>query len=203
MIRAHDRKQRASSSDQGATVPRAPSWSGCAVRNQAHYAHQSPLSSVGMSPMVASAAFLAPAVPIPRTTLIGREAELAAARAFLLDEAVPLLTLSGPGGVGKTRLALAIAQNVAGRFVDGIAWVDLAPLTEAVLLPTTVASALGLPPSAGSPVEEQLAGSLRARHTLLLLDNCEHVVEETANLVGYLLSRCPALQMLATSRARL
>jgi non-specific serine/threonine protein kinase len=146
---------------------------------------------------------LAGEVPIPRTRLIGRDAERAAARASLLEENVALLTLTGPGGVGKTRLALAIAQDVATRFADGIAWVDLSPLRDPALLPGTVSAALGLAPSAGSSLEEQLAGHLGARQTLLLLDNCEHVLEETAELVGYLLPRSPAMQVLATSRAPL
>jgi predicted ATPase len=146
---------------------------------------------------------LAGEVPIPRTRLIGREAERTSARMVLLEDAAPLLTLTGPGGVGKTRLALAIAQDVATRFADGIAWVDLAPLRDPALLSSAVAAALGLTPSAGSPVDEQLATHLRARQTLLLLDNCEHVLNETADLVGYLLSRSPAVQVLATSRAHL
>ncbi|MCD6057315.1 MAG: hypothetical protein K0R44_454 [Thermomicrobiales bacterium] len=146
---------------------------------------------------------LAGEVPITRTRLIGRDAERAAARASLLEENVALLTLTGPGGVGKTRLALAIAQDVATRFADGIAWVDLSPLRDPALLPATVSAALGLAPSAGSSLEEQLAGHLGARQTLLLLDNCEHVLEETADLVGYLLPRSPAMQVLATSRAPL
>ncbi len=146
---------------------------------------------------------LAGELPIPRTRLIGREAERAAARASLLEENDALLTLTGPGGVGKTRLALAIAHDLTSRFADGIAWIDLAPLRDPALLSGTVAEALGLGPPAGSAVKQQLAGYLRSRQTLLLLDNCEHVLEETADLIGYLLSRSPAMQVLATSRAHL
>ena len=142
-------------------------------------------------------------MPIPRTRLIGRESERASARTLLLEDAVPLLTLTGPGGVGKTRLSLAIAQDVAARFADGVVWVDLAPLRDPALMASAIVSALGLSPAAGVAVVEQLAAHLHTRQTLLLLDNCEHVLDETADLVGCLLSRAPALQVLATSRATL
>ena len=142
-------------------------------------------------------------LPVPRTRLIGRKVERATARALLLDEAGPLLTLTGPGGSGKTRLALAIAGDVADGFADGVVWVDLAPLADPALVPATVARALGIVPVAGLPLEEQLERELRPRQTLLLLDNCEHLVEAASDLTADLLHSCPAVQVLATSRAPL
>lgn len=142
-------------------------------------------------------------LPTPRTRIIGREQERTAARAFLLDEAVPLLTLVGPGGVGKTRLALAIAHDVAGSFTDGVVWVDLASVMDHSLAPHAVMSALELAPRADEQLADQLVRALRPRQTLLLLDNCEHLLAGVAELVATLLGRCPALQVLATSRAPL
>lgn len=154
------------------------------------------MATPGSSPLRGS-------LPVSRTRLIGREAERAAASALVLNDAVPLLTLTGPGGVGKTHLALAIAADVSSHFDDGVIWVDLAPLADAALVPAAVAAALGvIPTSLESPVDD-LVRALHARQTLLLLDNCEHLLVSAADLVASLLPRCPALQMLATSRAPL
>jgi non-specific serine/threonine protein kinase len=154
--------------------------------------------------VIASAASpLLESLPIPRTRLIGRQSERATARALLLDEAVPLLTLTGPGGVGKTRLALTVARDVADRFADGVVWVDLAPLRDADLVPVTVAGALGIVPAPDRPVLGDLTHHLRPQQTLLVLDNCEHLLAGIAALVAPLLASCPALQFLAASRAPL
>ncbi len=154
--------------------------------------------------MVASTAALQlGSPPIPRTQLIGRETERETARALLLEDAVPLLTLTGPGGVGKTRLALAVAEDVAGAFAEGVIWVDLAPLSNPTHVPSTVASALGIAQASDDPIEAQLARYLRSRQLLLLIDNCEHLLEGVAGLVAPLLATCPALQILATSRSPL
>ncbi|MGH2616842.1 MAG: hypothetical protein ACRDJC_16525 [Thermomicrobiales bacterium] len=105
--------------------------------------------------------------------------------------------------MGKTRLALAIAGDVAAHFADGVLWVDLAPLADPALVPAAVAAALGLRTASDTPTGDVLIGALHPRQALLLLDNCEHLVDATADLVATLLARCPALQVLATSRAPL
>jgi predicted ATPase/DNA-binding CsgD family transcriptional regulator len=143
------------------------------------------------------------ALPIPRTRLIGREAQRAQCRAFLLDEAVPLLTLTGPGGVGKTRLALAVAEDVGERFADGVAFVDLTPVAEPRLAAATVATVLGAAPRARHSPTDAIVALLRAQQRLVVLDNCEHLLAAVAELAAALLAGCPALQIMAASRASL
>jgi predicted ATPase/DNA-binding CsgD family transcriptional regulator len=142
-------------------------------------------------------------IPWPRSRLLGRSDELAFARATLLEEAAPLLSLTGPGGVGKTRLALAIAHEVGEAFADGVIWVDLAPVSDPELAPSAILAAIGVASPAEQPGVLALIHHLRMRQCLLLLDNCEHLIAAAADLASALLASCPALQCLATSRAPL
>lgn len=137
-------------------------------------------------------------MPVPLSSTIGRESELAAL-AVLLPTA-RLLTLTGVGGVGKTRLAIEVARAVQDDYADGVWLVELAALAEPTLVPHTVARILGIAEQPGRSLTETLAGVLQTRQTLLLLDNCEHLLDGCAALIQQLLTECDSLRMLATSR---
>lgn len=137
-------------------------------------------------------------LPIPATAFVGRRREMATVKDLLAS--VRLLTLTGAGGSGKTRLAIQAATDLVDAHPDGVWWVELAALSEAELLPRAVAKALGVPEVASRPIAETLASFLRPRRLLLVLDDCEHLAAACAQLVERLLRECPHLEVLATSR---
>ncbi len=152
------------------------------------------------APAVASGASVArPSLPDPPTALIGRDAELGTIAAQLCDRGTRLLTLLGPGGVGKTRLALAAAARVDDQFADGASFVSLAPLADPAELASGIAVALGVLVQGNEPPTEALLRFLAGREVLLVLDNFEHLLAG-APLPADLLARCPGLTVLATSR---
>jgi len=137
-------------------------------------------------------------LPVQLTSFIGRDAEMTQVRALLQDNR--LVTLTGAGGVGKTRLALQVAAEVLTWFPAGVWHVDLAPLTDAAVVAVAVARALGLPDEVGRSPMAMMAGFIGARRALVVLDNCEHLLEPCAVLAEDLLRACPGLVILATSR---
>jgi predicted ATPase/tRNA A-37 threonylcarbamoyl transferase component Bud32 len=141
-------------------------------------------------------------IPRQRTSFIGREKELEEGVRLMRGE-TRLLTLAGIGGCGKTRLALELADDLLDTFPDGVWFVDLAPLRDAQRVTLTLASALGLREETGTPLIETLARSLRENRTLIIMDNCEHVLRTTAELVDRLLSSTRQLKVIATSRESL
>ena len=143
-------------------------------------------------------------LPVPATPLIGREVEIADARALLHPSrgTVRLLTLHGPGGVGKTRLALAVAKAASADFADGVIFVDLAPLREYRLVGAKIAWAVGLHETSNQSARDLLLTHLADRQVLLVLDNFEHLLE-AGPLLADILAACPRVAVLVTSRARL
>src|SRR5579859_381976 len=140
-------------------------------------------------------------LPSQLTTFIGREDAIAEGRRLL--GSARLMTLTGAGGSGKSRLALEIATRVLGDFPDGVWLVQLAPLADPTLVPRAIAAVLGVPEQPGRPILDTLQAYLRARTTLLVLDNCEHLITACAQCAQDLIEACPNLRLLATSREAL
>ena len=140
-------------------------------------------------------------LPAPRSSFVGRGRELVEVKRELAM--TRLLTLTGAGGSGKTRLALEVARELVGIHPDGVWLAELAPLSEGELVAKAVAGALRVPERPQEPLSDTLADFLRDKETLLLMDNCEHLVEAAARLMDALLDSCPRLRMLATSREAL
>jgi predicted ATPase/DNA-binding SARP family transcriptional activator len=160
--------------------------------------------SAGSAPALASGAPLVPfslRVPHPLSGLVGREREVQEI-ARCLGRA-RLVTLTGAGGVGKTRLAIRVAEEVVEEYSDGAWFVDLAPVWDPSLVPQTAAAALGVRPETHASVMEALVSFLRPKELLLVLDNCEHLLAAGAGLAHALLAGCPRLRLLATSRQSL
>ncbi len=137
-------------------------------------------------------------LPSARTSFIGRDAEMLEVRRLLAM--TRLLTLTGAGGCGKTRLALEVARDLQGAYADGVWLVELAPLSEGALVPQAVGAALGVREQPGRPLTDTLSDALRTKEMLLVLDNCEHLIDACAQFVDRLLNSCSHLRVLATSR---
>jgi predicted ATPase/class 3 adenylate cyclase/DNA-binding CsgD family transcriptional regulator len=137
-------------------------------------------------------------LPMQLTNFVGRQAELNQVRELLSENR--LVTLTGAGGVGKTRLAIQMAGQLAREISGGVWYVDLAPITDAELVPTTAARAFGLPDQPGRSTMDTLTRFIGDHQMLVVLDNCEHLLDASAALTAALLGACPALTFLATSR---
>ncbi|WP_212844292.1 BTAD domain-containing putative transcriptional regulator [Catellatospora sp. IY07-71] len=153
--------------------------------------------TAGGGPAVPGAA----AVPVEMSSFVGRETDLAAVGAQLRE--CRLVTLTGPGGVGKTRLATHVAMELSGGYADGVRWCELAPVTDGDALGHALAAAVGARQQPGLGIEESALAYLAARELLLVLDNCEHVLAEAAQLTAAVVRACPRVTVLATSRTGL
>src|SRR5690242_16629283 len=140
-------------------------------------------------------------LPAPLTSFVGRSADQAGLISAVRDHR--MVTAVGPGGVGKTRLVLSVLTGLAGEFADGVWFVDLVPIAHPSMIAPAIAAALGLGEDEARSAEDTVADWLAVRETLLVLDNCEHLLDGVAVVVERLLAGCPRLRVLITSRARL
>ena len=137
-------------------------------------------------------------VPAPADALIGRDAELAELAALATQHR--LVSIVGAGGIGKTRVALALAERLRARFADGAWWIELGALSSPSLVPETIARAVGVGLASGRPADEALATAFAGLEMLLVLDNCEHLLEGVGACVGHVLERAPGVHVVVTSQ---
>ncbi len=149
-------------------------------------------------PLRTPSTLLAHNLPVQLTNFVGRQAEMASLRETLA--AGRLVTLFGAGGVGKTRLAVHVAAQIANEFRDGVFYVDLAPITHPDVVAVTAARALGLPDQPGRSTMDTLLRFIHDHQMMIVLDNCEHLLDASARLVAEMLAAAPGLTVLATSR---
>jgi predicted ATPase/class 3 adenylate cyclase/DNA-binding CsgD family transcriptional regulator len=149
-------------------------------------------------PLRVAKAIVSQRIPVQLSSFVGRDAELTQVGELLADNR--LVTLTGAGGVGKTRLATQVAGQVACEFADGVWYVDLAPITDPDVVPITVARAFGLPDQPGRSTMDTIARFVADRQMLVVLDNCEHLLDASTEMVVALLGAAPGLTLLATSR---
>jgi predicted ATPase/class 3 adenylate cyclase/DNA-binding CsgD family transcriptional regulator len=140
----------------------------------------------------------APHLPVQLTSFVGRDKQIAEVRELVA--ANRLVTLTGAGGVGKTRMAIHVAGMLTNEFSDGTRYVDLAPITDPDMLPVAVARALGLPDQPGRSTVDTIVRSIGDRQLLVVLDNCEHLLDSSAELVETLVGTCANVRLLTTSR---
>jgi predicted ATPase/DNA-binding SARP family transcriptional activator/DNA-binding CsgD family transcriptional regulator len=140
-------------------------------------------------------------LPASRTSFVGREHEMVEIKRHMVM--TRLLTLTGAGGSGKTRLALEVARELVGAYPDGVWLAELSSLSDGEFIAHSVADAVGVPGQPDRPISDTLVDALRTKKMLLILDNCEHLIEAVGDLVALLLDACPHLRILATSREAL
>ncbi len=157
--------------------------------------------AVDQLPMPSGSAAKITNLPIPLSSFVGRQYETAHLKSLLGQ--TRLLTLAGVGGSGKTRLAIQVATNLIDTFKDGVWWIELAGLADESLVPNTIAKVLGIQERPGESMSQTLISVLRNKQLLFVIDNCEHLVGVCAQLADTLVSHCPQVKILATSRESL